>query len=207
MISHILLPEFFPPRSGAVFVTCASAAVFPVLRPCIAALFPPARLPCTRSLPECLPDIPLPSALPAVFQAFRCSENHHRRLMRRKAADGLFIRTGVLPAILVITTDWEISGSVYSACSAAAAPQKKELTPGHTSYGNLTLFQSIHLLSYRSVQTRIPGMQPNDPFSFFFPCIHHFQNFFQRHIGAVIYFTAFFFLPAKDPDLPVTLHK
>ena len=40
--------------------------------------------------------------------------------------------TGVLPAILVITTLWDISGSVYSMFKAAAAPQK-ELTPGQTS--------------------------------------------------------------------------
>ena len=41
--------------------------------------------------------------------------------------------TGVLPAILVITTLWLIPGRVYSIPRAAAAPQK-ELTPGHMSY-------------------------------------------------------------------------
>ena len=39
--------------------------------------------------------------------------------------------TGVRPAILVITTRWDISGSVYSIFKAAADPQK-ELTPGQT---------------------------------------------------------------------------
>ena len=41
--------------------------------------------------------------------------------------------TGVRPAARVMITDWETSGSVYSAFSAAAAPQKA-LTPGQTSY-------------------------------------------------------------------------
>ena len=40
--------------------------------------------------------------------------------------------TGVLPAILVIITLWEISGRVYSKSRAEAAPQK-ELTPGQES--------------------------------------------------------------------------
>ena len=38
----------------------------------------------------------------------------------------------------VIITDWDTFGKVYSAFSAAAAPQN-ELTPGTTSYGMLSL--------------------------------------------------------------------
>ena len=40
-----------------------------------------------------------------------------------------FDGTGVLPSILVITTDWDISGTVYSTPKADDAP-KNELTPG-----------------------------------------------------------------------------
>ena len=40
--------------------------------------------------------------------------------------------TGVLPAIRVMITLWEMSGSVYSRFKAEAAPQK-ELTPGQES--------------------------------------------------------------------------
>ena len=40
-----------------------------------------------------------------------------------------FSGTGVLPAILVMITVWEIPGSVYSIFSAEAAPQNA-LTPG-----------------------------------------------------------------------------
>ena len=40
--------------------------------------------------------------------------------------------TGVLPAILVMITLWEIPGSVYSIPKEDAAPQK-ELTPGQIS--------------------------------------------------------------------------
>ena len=43
-----------------------------------------------------------------------------------------FSGTGVLPAILVRITVWEMPGSVYSRFSALAAPQK-ELTPGQES--------------------------------------------------------------------------
>ena len=40
--------------------------------------------------------------------------------------------TGVRPAVRVMMTVWLTFGSVYSARSAAAAPQN-ELTPGQTS--------------------------------------------------------------------------
>ena len=40
-----------------------------------------------------------------------------------------FSGMGVLPAMRVMTTLWEIPGRVYSMSSAAAAPQKA-LTPG-----------------------------------------------------------------------------
>ena len=40
--------------------------------------------------------------------------------------------TAVRPAILVMITVWDTPGRVYSAFSAAAAPQK-ELTPGQIS--------------------------------------------------------------------------
>ena len=40
--------------------------------------------------------------------------------------------TGVRPAMRVMMTDWLTPGSVYSAQSAAAAPQKLE-TPGVSS--------------------------------------------------------------------------
>ena len=65
------------------------------------------------------------------------------------ASDAMLSRsgTGVLPAILVMMTVWDTSGSVYSALSAAAAPQN-ELTPGHTSY-------EMPSLSRQSVCSRI----------------------------------------------------
>ena len=45
-----------------------------------------------------------------------------------------FSGTGVRPAALVMITVWLTPGRVYSACNAAAAPQKLD-TPGTTSKG------------------------------------------------------------------------
>ena len=55
--------------------------------------------------------------------------------------------TGVRPAMRVMITDWLTLGRVYSASSAAAAPQKLD-TPGHTSK---SIFRSFR----RSICSRI----------------------------------------------------
>ena len=52
-----------------------------------------------------------------------------------------FSGTGVRPSMRVRMTVWLTFGSVYSALSAAAAPQNEE-TPGQTSYASPSLSSS-----------------------------------------------------------------
>ena len=63
--------------------------------------------------------------------------------------------TGVLPGILVIITDCDTAGTVYSHCTAAAAARKL-LTPGHTS-------QAIPCFASSSICSRIAPYNEGSP--------------------------------------------
>lgn len=59
-------------------------------------------------------------------------ENDHRCPVAARLASFSFSGTGVRPSMRVMMTVWLTVGSVYSAFSAAAAPQKLD-TPGVSS--------------------------------------------------------------------------
>ena len=49
----------------------------------------------------------------------------------------------------------------------------------------------IHLLPDGAIHTRIPGMQPDEFLSLCMCFFHHINDFIQRHLRAVVYFTSF----------------
>ena len=95
-------------------------------------------------------------------------------------------------------TDWLTFGSVYSALSAAAAPQNED-TPGQTSLGNPAFIQLVHLLASRTVHARIAGVQTHDRFARFRGRRHHGDDLLERHLRAVVYLHPSFYSP-KAPD-------
>ena len=76
-------------------------------------------------------------------------------------------------------------GSVYSAFSAAAAPQKLD-TPGGIIVGNALGVQHVHLLPDGTVKAGVAGVQAHGDLTRSFHLPHHIQHLLQRHFSAVI---------------------
>ncbi len=104
--------------------------------------------------------------------------------MSGKGLNALFAGTGVLPSILVMITLWEISGSVYSGSVQMQLRRNTDTRAG--IIGDSLFIQDIHLLTDRTIDTWIAGVETNGHLTLSLCSLHNRDHFLKGHLCTVM---------------------